>query len=157
MLWTLSAFAWNRGNIWIFRFYGAVFGLNAFESEKRGQKLLQELKLSEAADKKLSTYSTGMRQRLSLARVLLHEPRSLFLDEPASGLDPKSARNVHIMIRRLAEEKGITISPCTHRLRYAQEICTRYGLLANGRLLAEQDKDMQTSMLHLLLSCRFSL
>ncbi|MCI8454741.1 MAG: ABC transporter ATP-binding protein [Lachnospiraceae bacterium] len=122
-------------------FYGTVFGLGASESEKRGKKLLRELELTEAENKKLSAYSTGMRQRLSLARALLHEPKILFLDEPTSGLDPESAKNVHAMICRLAEEKGITIFLCTHQLRYAEEICTRYGLLADGRLLAEGTLD----------------
>ncbi len=118
-------------------FYGSVFGLATKESQKRGQTLLKQLELSDAADRKLSSYSTGMRQRLSLARALIHEPKILFLDEPTSGLDPESAQNVHAMIRTLAKEKGITVFLCTHQLRYAQEICTRYGLLSCGKLLAE--------------------
>ena len=118
-------------------FYGSVFGLGTAESKKRGIRLLEQLELSDAADKKLSAYSTGMRQRLSLARALIHEPKILFLDEPTSGLDPESARSVHAMIRSLAREKGITVFLCTHQLRYAQEICTRYGLLSSGKLLAD--------------------
>ena len=117
-------------------FYGAVFGLSAAISVKRGKALLKQLELEDAMDQKLTTYSTGMRQRLSLARALLHEPKILFLDEPTSGLDPEGARNVHAMIRKLAQEKGITVFLCTHQLRYAQEICTRYGLMDQGRLLA---------------------
>ena len=111
--------------------------LGTAESKKRGIRLLEQLELSDAADKKLSAYSTGMRQRLSLARALIHEPKILFLDEPTSGLDPESARSVHAMIRSLAREKGITVFLCTHQLRYAQEICTRYGLLSSGKLLAD--------------------
>ena len=61
----------------------------------------------------------------------------LFLDEPTSGLDPKSAQSVHTLIQKLAAEKGTTVFLCTHQLRYAQEICTRYGLMDQGRLLAE--------------------
>lgn len=117
-------------------FYGSLFGLSTAESRKRGKDLLELLNLSEAADQKLASYSTGMRQRLSLARAMIHTPRILFLDEPTSGLDPESAQQVHTLIRNLAEEKGVTIFLCTHQLRYAQEICTRYGLMSEGRLLA---------------------
>ncbi len=118
-------------------FYGAVFGLSSADCKKKSAALLERLELSDAADKKLSAYSTGMRQRLSLARVLLHEPQVLFLDEPTSGLDPESARNIHTLIRSLAQEKGTTVFLCTHQLRYAQEVCTRYGLMEKGALLAE--------------------
>ena len=74
----------------------------------------------EAQDRKLATYSTGMRQRLSLARALLHRPKVLFLDEPTSGLDPESAQNVNQMIQNLARKEGVTIFLCTHQLRKAQ-------------------------------------
>ncbi len=118
-------------------FYSSVFGLDTDLCKRRSNELLEQLGLSDAGQKKLSEYSTGMRQRLSLARVLLHQPKVLFLDEPTSGLDPESAQNVHTMIRRLAKENGITVFLCTHQLRYAQEICTRYGLMEKGRLLAQ--------------------
>lgn len=118
-------------------FYGSIFGISPAESERRGMELLKQLELSDDKDKKLATYSTGMRQRLSLARALIHEPKILFLDEPTSGLDPKSAQNVHAMIRDLAAKKNITVFLCTHQLRYAQEICTHYGLMDQGRLLAD--------------------
>ena len=118
-------------------FYGSLFGLSTAESQTRALSLLAQMELSDAKDKKLAAYSTGMRKRLSLARALIHQPQVLFLDEPTSGLDPESAQNVHAMIRSLAEEKGITVFLCTHQLRYAQEICTRYGLIHDGRLLAK--------------------
>ena len=117
-------------------FYGRMFGLTEDESRRRAGLLLGDLELDEVSDVKLSAYSTGMRQRLSLARALMHDPEILFLDEPTSGLDPESARNVNNMIKQLSEEKGVTVFLCTHQLRYAQEICTRYGLIENGRLLA---------------------
>ena len=118
-------------------FYAEVFGISGEEGKRRARELLEQMELTEAADRKLSAYSTGMRQRLSLARALLHHPRVLFLDEPTSGLDPESAQNVNRMIRSLAEKEGIAVFLCTHQLRYAQEICTRYGLIEEGRLLAE--------------------
>lgn len=117
-------------------FYAAAFGLERKEGKLRGESLLKELELTEAKDRKLAAYSTGMRQRLSLARALLHRPRVLFLDEPTSGLDPESAQNVNQMIHNLARKEGITVFLCTHQLRYAQEICTRYGLIEQGALLA---------------------
>ena len=118
-------------------FYGAVFGIPAGEARRRADALLERLELGEARDRKLAAYSTGMRQRLSLARALIHRPKVLVLDEPTSGLDPESAQNVNRLIRELAAGEGITVFLCTHQLRYAQEICTRFGLIEEGRLLAE--------------------
>lgn len=117
-------------------FYGSVFGISTAESKKRAQSLLDELQLGDAKNQKLSAYSTGMRQRLSLARAMIHQPRVLFLDEPTSGLDPESAQSVNNLIRSLSKDKGMTIFLCTHQLRYAQEICTSYGLIDKGALLA---------------------
>ena len=79
--------------------------------------------------------------KLSLARALIHGPKILFLDEPTSGLDPESAQNVNRMIREMARNSGITVFLCTHQLRYAQEICTRYGLIEEGQLLASGTLD----------------
>lgn len=117
-------------------FYGSVFGINRVEIGKRAEDLLEKLGLMDAKNQKLSAYSTGMRQRLSLARALIHQPKVLFLDEPTSGLDPESAKNVNQMIHGLAKDENVTIFLCTHQLRYAQEICTRYGLIDEGELLA---------------------
>lgn len=122
-------------------FYASVFGISDREARERAADLLEGLELTEAGDRKLSAYSTGMRQRLSLARALIHRPRVLFLDEPTSGLDPESAQNVNRMIRDLASQKGTTVFLCTHQLRYAQEICTRYGLMESGSLLASGTLD----------------
>lgn len=116
-------------------FYGTLFGVNTAECERRANVLLERLGLMDAQNRKLAAYSTGMRQRLSLARAMIHNPRILFLDEPTSGLDPESAQNVNRLIGELAAN-GTTIFLCTHQLRYAQEICTTYGLIDQGTLLA---------------------
>ncbi len=116
-------------------FYGTLFGMSRPDCEKRATGLLRRLELSDAREQKLSAYSTGMRQRLSLARSLMHSPEILFLDEPTSGLDPESAQNVNTLITELAAE-GTTVFLCTHQLRYAKEICTNYGLMDKGKLFA---------------------
>jgi len=117
-------------------FYASIFGMSEKAGKDRATELLDRLSLTEAGDQKLVSYSTGMRQRLSLARAMLHSPKILFLDEPTSGLDPESAKNVNTLIRHLAAEYGTTVFLCTHQLRYAQEICTCYGLISSGTLLA---------------------
>lgn len=117
------------------QFYGTLFGMSRPECENRAKLLLDRLDLTDAQNRKLATYSTGMRQRLSLARALLHRPQILFLDEPTSGLDPESAQNVNSLIQEQAAE-GTTVFLCTHQLRYAQEICTAYGLMDKGQLFA---------------------
>ncbi len=127
-------------------FYGTVFGLTQEDSKKRGLEMLDILGLIDDKDKKLSAYSTGMRQRLSLARAMLHSPKILFLDEPTSGLDPESVQSVNNLIMHLSTDKGTTIFLCTHQLRYAQEICTGYGLIDQGTMLAVGDIDHIRSM-----------
>ena len=122
-------------------FYGALFGVDAAEAERRSKALLDKLGLLDARDKKLNAYSTGMRKQLSLARAMIHRPKILFLDEPTSGLDPESAQTVNQMIKGLAQDEGITVFLCTHQLRYAQEICTSYGLIDEGVMLAIGDID----------------
>ena len=107
-------------------FYASVYGITAKEGQRRAGALLRRLGLEEAEDQK----------RLSLARALIHGPKVLFLDEPTSGLDPESAQSVNSLIRDLAENEGVTVFLCTHQLRYAQEICTRYGLIEEGNILA---------------------
>ena len=86
-------------------FYGTLFGISKEDSRRRALALLERLDLTTVKDKKLTTYSTGMRQRLSLARAMIHNPKILFLDEPTSGLDPESAQSVNNMIKELASDK----------------------------------------------------
>ena len=117
-------------------FYGALFGICESERSSRALALLGQIGLMDAKDRKLGAYSTGMRQRLSLARALIHRPKLLFLDEPTAGLDPESILSVNSLIKELSSTEGTTIFLCTHQLRYAQEICSSYGLIDNGVLLA---------------------
>ena len=92
--------------------------------------------LSGRADDRVGTYSRGMRQRLALARALLHRPELVFLDEPNLGLDPVAAAGVRSLVRELASE-GCTVVLCTHDLELAQRVCDRVAILRHGRLVAE--------------------
>lgn len=120
-------------------FFAQTAGLQPDACAQRAGELLKQLDLWDARDKKLSAYSTGMAQRLSLARALVNWPQVLFLDEPTSGLDPESAQSVNALITELAQNVGTTVFLCTHQLRYAQDLCTAYGIINKGELLASGD------------------
>jgi ABC-2 type transport system ATP-binding protein len=116
-------------------FYGRFHSIPGRELPRRVNELLEEFGLAERAKDRVGTYSKGMRQRLALARSLLHDPELLFLDEPTSGLDPVAARHVHALIGRL-RERARTIVLCTHNLLEAERLCDRVAVLRAGRVLA---------------------
>lgn len=120
-------------------FFAQTSGMTKDACTQRATELLKELDLWDARDKKLSAYSTGMEQRLSLARALINRPQVLFLDEPTSGLDPESAQAVNTLITTLPKNTGTTVFLCTHQLRYAEDICSNYGIIEKGSLLAAGD------------------
>ena len=101
----------------------------------RAAAALEQVRLSDVAARKVKTFSTGMTQRLLLARALLNDPRVLFLDEPTRGLDPRSARDLHDIVRALAA-RGSTIFLTTHDMHEADELCDRVAFLADGRIAA---------------------
>lgn len=101
---------------------------------RRVEKYLKMMDLWERREHRTGTFSKGMKQRLALARALMHEPKVLFLDEPTSGLDPEAAGEVRQLIRRLGEE-GCTVFLCTHNLGEAELLCNRIAVI-NTKLLA---------------------
>ena len=101
----------------------------------RVDELLALVDLAEAAGRKVKTYSTGMKQRLLIARALINQPRVLFLDEPTRGLDPSSARDLRDLIARLSRE-GTTVFLTTHYMEEADELCHRVAFLSQGRIVA---------------------
>jgi len=117
--------------------YADLFSVPREKVTSRTSELLEFFELSKHADDKVATYSTGMRQRLALARTLLHEPEMLFLDEPTAGLDPVAAHQVNELIANLSEEKGRTVFLCTHNLVEAQKLCDRVAVMEHGKLVAQ--------------------
>jgi ABC-2 type transport system ATP-binding protein len=116
--------------------YAQIYGLRQAEASDQVATLLERAELADRADQKVSGYSRGMKQRLALARALLHRPELLFLDEPTAGLDPVASRRVHELITRLSHEEHRTVFLCTHNLAEAQALCDRVAVLEHGRLVA---------------------
>lgn len=117
-------------------FVGDVFGIPREKLAERIAWVLAEFGLSQRADDRVATFSKGMRQRLGIARVILHEPELIFLDEPTSGLDPEAAMMVNNLIQQLSHQHGRTVFLCTHNLDEAQRLCDRVGVIEGGRLAA---------------------
>lgn len=116
---------------------GRLFGMERREASRRADELLQLVGLTEFTDRRVGTYSGGMRRRLDLALALVHEPAILFLDEPTSGLDPTSRRDVWDEIRRLNRERGMTIFLTTQYLEEADQLGDRVAIIDQGKIVAE--------------------
>ncbi|MDP2712824.1 MAG: ATP-binding cassette domain-containing protein [Solirubrobacteraceae bacterium] len=101
----------------------------------RGAELIERVGLSQAAGRRVGTYSGGMRRRLDLAMALIHEPEVLFLDEPTTGLDPTSRLTLWEEVRRLRDE-GTTVFLTTQYLEEADQLADRLGIIAAGRIVA---------------------
>lgn len=115
-------------------FFGEVYRLNTSTRNARINYLLEYFGLSEAARKRVGEYSKGMRQKLALARALMHEPPVLLLDEPTSAMDPESARLVRDEIARLRSSQR-TIVICTHNLAEAESLADIIAIIYRGRIL----------------------
>ena len=120
----------------LLRLQGVMHGLTRGDGAARGEELLGRVDLVEAADRRIGTYSGGMKRRLDLALALVHEPRVLFLDEPTTGLDPISRRTLWEEVRRLNDE-GTTVFLTTQYLEEADQLADRVGIIDEGRLVAE--------------------
>jgi ABC-2 type transport system ATP-binding protein len=117
------------------RFIADVYAVPRNEREIRANELLETFELTAAADHLIETYSQGMRQKIALSSVLIHEPEVLFLDEPTNGLDPRSARVVKDVLRQICD-RGATVFMTTHVLEIAEQMCDRVGILNDGQLVA---------------------
>jgi ABC-2 type transport system ATP-binding protein len=109
--------------------FGRLYGMGAHEAETGARQLMDRFGLSDAADKSFATLSRGMKQKLAIARAILHRPDVVLLDEPTVGLDPEATREVRAIIEELAAE-GRTIVLCTHQLSEVERLCSRAAVLA---------------------------
>ena len=106
----------------------------------RADELLRRVGLTEAADRRVGTYSGGMKRRLDLASALVHEPRVLFLDEPTTGLDPVSRKSIWEEVEKLNDE-GTTVFLTTQYLEEADQLADRVGIISAGLIVAEGTPD----------------
>jgi ABC-2 type transport system ATP-binding protein len=116
-------------------FVGHLYGLPPGMASREAGPYLEMFDLSGWADELIEAYSHGMRQKLAVTAALLHRPEVLVIDEPMVGLDPRSARRVKTLLKRLVEN-GTTVFLSTHTLEVAEALCTRVAILQQGRILA---------------------
>ena len=117
-------------------FFGTLQEIPESELHHRVDEMLEFFELSSRAKDKVETFSKGMKQRLALARALIHKPPLIFLDEPTSGLDPEAAQQVDDLIASLAGKNGQTVILATHNLTEAQRLCDRVAIMNRGKILA---------------------
>jgi ABC-2 type transport system ATP-binding protein len=114
---------------------GLLFGARRNEAEGRARELVELVGLTEAVDRRVGTYSGGMRRRLDLALALVHQPQILFLDEPTTGLDPASRRDLWQEVKRLNQNYGMTIFLTTQYLEEADELADVVAIINNGQIV----------------------
>jgi ABC-2 type transport system ATP-binding protein len=128
-LWSLTV----RENL---HFYGMLYGLTRRRREEKVESLIELFELNEYRDVSFDQLSTGLKQRLSLAKSLVNDPEILFLDEPTVGLDPDVSVRIREMIQSIHIEKGMTVLLTTHNMREAEHLCGRIAFLKEGEILA---------------------
>ena len=126
---------------------GQLFGMSRRQAADRARELLDLVKLSDVTQRPVGKYSGGMRRRLDLALALVHEPAVLFLDEPTTGLDPASRRDIWTEVRRLNRELGMTIFLTTQYLEEADELADRIAIITQGQIAIEgKPADLKAQM-----------
>ena len=130
------SFYWRLTGRENLRFFASLHNLSSPEAAERIQKISSEMAIEDYIDRRFDSYSTGMKQKLSIARSLIGDPRILFVDEPTRGLDPIAASQMRGIFKELSD-KGITIFIITHSPEEAEEICGRVAIMDRGRIKAE--------------------
>ena len=116
--------------------FGRLYGLGGRDLDDRVRDLLDVFGLAERAAERVGGFSRGMKQRVALARTLLHDPDILFLDEPTAALDPAAAREVHELVEGFRRDRRRTVVLTTHNLVEAQRLCDRVAIMQHGRAVA---------------------
>jgi ABC-2 type transport system ATP-binding protein len=115
-------------------YFAKLYGLADNQVKNRAKELLDMMELWSRRNDRVATFSRGMRQKLSIARALIHEPKILFMDEPTTGLDPAASKSFREFIANLCKQLDRTVFLCTHNLPEADMICDRVAIINHGRL-----------------------
>ncbi len=118
-------------------YHGKLYRLKAKQRQDKIAALLGMVELEEAADRKIKTYSGGMKRRLELARGLMTSPEVMFLDEPTTGLDPQNRANIWDYIKNLKEQSGLTLLLTTHYMDEAEALADQVSIIDHGRIVVE--------------------
>ncbi len=128
------SFYWRLTGRENLRFFAVLQNISPGEFSKRLNRVGQVVELGSFLDRRFDSYSSGMKQRLAIARGLLHNPKILFLDEPTKNLDPIAASALRETIKRLTHKEGHTVILVTHQLHEAEEVCDRIAIMHKGRI-----------------------
>jgi ABC-2 type transport system ATP-binding protein len=136
-----ASFVWSLRPPEVLTFYGGLYGLWGRRLRSRVDELIEQCELGPHAKTEYNALSTGLKQRLALAKALLNDPEVLFLDEPTLGLDPDVSIRLRAQIAALRRERGTTIILTTHYMREAEELCDQIAFIKDGRILAQGTAD----------------
>jgi ABC-2 type transport system ATP-binding protein len=121
-------------------FVGGLFNVNGDIVKDETQRIIEHFELGDWVDRLTEEYSQGMRQRISIASALLHDPRIVIIDEPLIGLDPGSAKTVKDTLKSLTQ-RGVTIFMSTHSLHIVEELCDRISIIKDGKIIYNDTLD----------------
>jgi ABC-2 type transport system ATP-binding protein len=130
----------------LLRYFAELYGVPKNRIDDRIDELLKLVNMSHRADDRINTFSKGLRQRIGIARALIHDPKILIFDEPTMGLDPATAHNIREFIRSLKGEKTIIL--CTHYMDEADSLCDRVAILNQGRIIDMGTPEYLKSKIH---------
>ncbi len=122
-------------------FCGGLYSIEKIKLRTKIDETIETLQIGDWIDKRTEEYSQGMKQRITIASALLHDPKLLIVDEPMVGLDPQSALIVKNVLREKANN-GSAVFMSTHSLNVAEEICTRIGIIKDGKMIFSDSKDI---------------
>lgn len=122
-----------------FQYIGSIFGMRKETISAETSEILADMSMSEWADKKIGTFSKGMKQRIALGLALLNEPTAIILDEPTSGLDPRGMAEMRKILKDIRAKKDLTILTSSHILHEVSDMCDRIAMINHGTLVKEGD------------------